>query len=104
MNACAYSGRVLLAQADRNDPTAPPAAAHEPVGASAGAGSRALVASNIVVELDETKILREASLSVDVGEIHALIGPNGAGKTTLANVLTGHVKRFPARSSSTVRR
>jgi branched-chain amino acid transport system ATP-binding protein/urea transport system ATP-binding protein len=52
----------------------------------------AVAARDIVVELDETRILNGSSLTVEAGKIHALIGPNGAGKTTLANVLTGHVK------------
>jgi ABC-type uncharacterized transport system ATPase subunit len=55
-------------------------------------GKPLLVASDIVVELHGTKILRGASLAVREGEIHVLIGPNGAGKTTLANVMTGHVR------------
>jgi ABC-type branched-subunit amino acid transport system ATPase component len=31
----------------------------------------------------------DASLTLAVGEIHALIGPNGAGKTTLFNLISG---------------
>ncbi len=33
--------------------------------------------------------VRNASLTVKSGEIHALIGPNGAGKTTLFNLISG---------------
>ena len=36
--------------------------------------------------------LRDASLSVRPGEIHALMGANGAGKSTLVKILTGAVK------------
>ena len=33
--------------------------------------------------------VREVSLTLARGELHALIGPNGAGKSTLANLLSG---------------
>ena len=38
----------------------------------------------------ETQILNGITLSVKVGEIHAIMGPNGSGKSTLAQVLAGH--------------
>jgi branched-chain amino acid transport system ATP-binding protein len=36
--------------------------------------------------------VREVSIALRPGELHAVIGPNGAGKTTLVNMLSGEIK------------
>jgi len=43
------------------------------------------------VTVDGKEILKGLSLSVPVGEVHAVMGPNGSGKSTLAYVLAGHM-------------
>jgi ribose transport system ATP-binding protein len=37
--------------------------------------------------------LRDASLRIGPGEVHALVGQNGAGKSTLIKILTGVYSR-----------
>ncbi|MHB8065102.1 MAG: ATP-binding cassette domain-containing protein, partial [Ruminiclostridium sp.] len=40
-------------------------------------------------EINNNKILKNISLSIETGEFVGLIGPNGAGKTTLLKCING---------------
>jgi ribose transport system ATP-binding protein len=50
-----------------------------------------LEATGVVKTYGAVKALRNASLAVRPGEVHALMGANGAGKSTLVKILTGAV-------------
>jgi Fe-S cluster assembly ATP-binding protein len=52
--------------------------------------SALLIFNNMTVSVEEKIILKDFSLEVNLGEVHALMGRNGSGKTTIANVLMGH--------------
>jgi ribose transport system ATP-binding protein len=51
-----------------------------------------LEATDIAKHYGAVAALRNASLSVRPGEVHALMGANGAGKSTLVKILTGAVR------------
>lgn len=47
---------------------------------------------NLKVEVEGREILKDFTLKINRGEVHALMGRNGSGKTTLSNTLMGHPK------------
>lgn len=51
-----------------------------------------LDARGVVKNYGSVAALRDASLNVRAGEVHALMGANGAGKSTLVKILTGAVR------------
>ena len=50
----------------------------------------ALEIKNLCVSIQDKPILKDFSLTLPKGEVHALMGPNGTGKSTLAKALAGH--------------
>jgi iron complex transport system ATP-binding protein len=71
----------------------PPGDAHH------GAVSADLVARDVGVELDGTRILQGVSVTAVAGEWLAILGPNGAGKSTLLRALADLV---PATGTITI--
>jgi len=45
--------------------------------------------NHLSAKIGTREILKNFSLKVNAGEVHAIMGPNGSGKSTLAKVLTG---------------
>ncbi|MBI2775094.1 Fe-S cluster assembly ATPase SufC [Candidatus Dependentiae bacterium] len=51
-----------------------------------------LIIENLSVYIEEKSIIKQFSLTLSSGSIHALMGPNGSGKSSLAYALAGHPK------------
>lgn len=47
---------------------------------------------NLSVSVSDKMILKDVSITVKSGEIHALMGPNGTGKSTLAHTIMGSIR------------
>ena len=45
--------------------------------------------NNLSAQIDKKSILKDFSLKISPGEVHAIMGPNGSGKSTLSNILSG---------------
>ena len=45
--------------------------------------------NKICVSIEDKEILKDFSLTISSGEIHAIMGPNGTGKSTLSKVIMG---------------
>lgn len=54
--------------------------------------SALLVVKNLRASVEKTPIVKDLSLTVKTGEVHAIMGPNGSGKSTLVSTLMGHPK------------
>lgn len=49
-----------------------------------------LVVKNLSVAVEGRKVVKDFSIEVKPGEIHALLGPNGSGKSSIAYAVAGH--------------
>jgi branched-chain amino acid transport system ATP-binding protein len=57
-----------------------------------GSAPPTLETSGLSKSFGGLRAVRDVSLSLHAGELHALIGPNGAGKSTLVNLLSGEFR------------
>ena len=46
--------------------------------------------NNLSANIEDKSILKDFSLNINPGEVHAIMGPNGSGKSTLSSVIAGN--------------
>ncbi len=78
-----------------SDPRAPAGAGHpgsgRPAATLAPAAGPGIRFESVSLTLGRTDILRQVSIQVAAGSVHALIGPNGGGKSSLIKTLLGQM-------------
>ena len=67
---------------------------------SVATGGPLLEAVGLSKSFGPVEVLKDVSLAVSPGEVHAIIGENGAGKSTLMKLLAGHLQ--PTRGELTI--
>jgi ribose transport system ATP-binding protein len=61
--------------------------------AGAEAPDEILRAEHVTKLFGPVRALKDGSLTLRAGEVHALVGVNGAGKSTLSRIISGHLRR-----------
>ena len=79
-------------------------AATQPAPVTAEAVMPLLRMTGISKSFPGVQALQDVALEIYPGECHALMGENGAGKSTLMKILSGAMRRMPARSRFRARR